>query len=98
MPRRASDLRGGKAPIGLLRPNIDHTGRQTGVDWFNTLMSCWGIFAASLALAAPIADVQKSGGVLIMSHFDSPASIIGRVASAAERYLSSQTSSKREPL
>ena len=32
-------------------------------------------FALSLALAAPIADAQKSGGVLIMSHFDSPASM-----------------------
>ncbi|MGB9646063.1 MAG: ABC transporter substrate-binding protein [Stellaceae bacterium] len=32
-------------------------------------------FAVSLALAAPIADAQKSGGVLIMSHFDSPASM-----------------------
>jgi len=31
--------------------------------------------ALSLALAAPIADAQKSGGVLIMSHFDSPASM-----------------------
>ena len=32
-------------------------------------------FALSLALAAPIADAQKSGGVLIISHFDSPASM-----------------------
>jgi len=32
-------------------------------------------FALSLVLAAPIADAQKSGGVLIMSHFDSPASM-----------------------
>ena len=32
-------------------------------------------FAVSLALTAPIADAQKSGGVLIMSHFDSPASM-----------------------
>src|SRR5713101_531790 len=31
--------------------------------------------ALSLALAAPIAHAQKSGGVLIMSHFDSPASM-----------------------
>jgi hypothetical protein len=30
-------------------------------------------FALSLVLAAPIADAQKSGGVLSMSHFDSPA-------------------------
>jgi ABC-type transport system substrate-binding protein len=28
-----------------------------------------------LALAAPIAEAQKLGGVLIMSHFDSPASM-----------------------
>ena len=28
-----------------------------------------------LALAAPVAQAQKSGGVLIMSHFDSPASM-----------------------
>ncbi|MBV8095020.1 MAG: hypothetical protein JO110_17685 [Acetobacteraceae bacterium] len=27
------------------------------------------------ALAAPVAQAQKSGGVLIMSHFDSPASM-----------------------
>ena len=33
------------------------------------------ISALSLALAAPIADAQKSGGILIMSHFDSPASM-----------------------
>ena len=32
-------------------------------------------FAWSLALAAPIAAAQKSGDVLIMSHFDSPASM-----------------------
>src|SRR5271169_6720254 len=32
-------------------------------------------FALSLVLAAPIAHAQKSGGVLIMSHFDSPASM-----------------------
>jgi hypothetical protein len=32
-------------------------------------------FALSLALASPIAEAQKSGGVLIMSHFDSPASM-----------------------
>jgi hypothetical protein len=32
-------------------------------------------FASSLALAAPAAEAQKSGGVLIMSHFDSPASM-----------------------
>ena len=32
-------------------------------------------FALSLVLAAPIADAQKSGGVLVMSHFDSPASM-----------------------
>src|SRR5215475_11621208 len=32
-------------------------------------------FALSLVLAAPIADAQKSGGVLQMSHFDSPASM-----------------------
>jgi len=31
--------------------------------------------ALSLALAAPLAEAQKSGGVLIMSHFDSPASM-----------------------
>ena len=31
--------------------------------------------ALSLALAAPVAEAQKSGGVLIMSHFDSPASM-----------------------
>ena len=31
--------------------------------------------AVSLALAALMADAQKSGGVLIMSHFDSPASM-----------------------
>ena len=33
------------------------------------------VSALSLALAAPIADAQKSGGILIMSHFDSPASM-----------------------
>ena len=33
------------------------------------------VFLFSLALAASIADAQKSGGVLIMSHFDSPASM-----------------------
>jgi peptide/nickel transport system substrate-binding protein len=33
------------------------------------------VFALSLALAAPVAKTQKSGGVLIMSHFDSPASM-----------------------
>ena len=32
-------------------------------------------FALLLALATPIAEAQKSGGVLIMSHFDSPASM-----------------------
>ena len=32
-------------------------------------------FALSLALAVPVAEAQKSGGVLIMSHFDSPASM-----------------------
>ena len=32
-------------------------------------------FALLLALAAPIAEAQKSGGILIMSHFDSPASM-----------------------
>src|SRR5262249_52561829 len=32
-------------------------------------------FALSLPLATPIAEAQKSGGVLIMSHFDSPASM-----------------------
>ena len=32
-------------------------------------------YALSLALAAPVAEAQKSGGVLIMSHFDSPASM-----------------------
>ena len=32
-------------------------------------------FALSLTLAAPAAEAQKSGGVLIMSHFDSPASM-----------------------
>jgi peptide/nickel transport system substrate-binding protein len=32
-------------------------------------------FALSLALASPIAEAQKSGGVMIMSHFDSPASM-----------------------
>ena len=32
-------------------------------------------FALLLALPAPIAEAQKSGGVLIMSHFDSPASM-----------------------
>src|SRR5215469_12198878 len=32
-------------------------------------------FALSLPLATPIAEAQKSGGVLIMSHFDSPASV-----------------------
>jgi peptide/nickel transport system substrate-binding protein len=31
--------------------------------------------ALSVALAAPVAEAQKSGGVLIMSHFDSPASM-----------------------
>jgi peptide/nickel transport system substrate-binding protein len=31
--------------------------------------------AFSLALAASVAEAQKSGGVLIMSHFDSPASM-----------------------
>src|SRR5262244_1007420 len=31
--------------------------------------------AVSLELAAPVAQAQKSGGVLIMSHFDSPASM-----------------------
>src|SRR5215831_13880313 len=38
-----------------------------------------GGFAAactlSVALAAPVAEAQKPGGVLIMSHFDSPASM-----------------------
>ena len=38
-----------------------------------------GRFAAtcafSLALAASVAEAQKSGGALIMSHFDSPASM-----------------------
>jgi hypothetical protein len=33
------------------------------------------VFALSLALAVSTADAQKSGGVLIMSHFDSPASM-----------------------
>ena len=28
-----------------------------------------------VALTAPVAEAQKSGGVLIMSHFDSPASM-----------------------
>ena len=32
-------------------------------------------FALSLALTSPVAEAQKSGGVLIMSHFDSPASM-----------------------
>src|SRR6516225_11955784 len=32
-------------------------------------------FALSLTLAAPAAEAQKSGGILIMSHFDSPASM-----------------------
>jgi ABC-type transport system substrate-binding protein len=32
-------------------------------------------YALSVALAAPIAEAQKSGGILIMSHFDSPASM-----------------------
>ena len=32
-------------------------------------------FALLLALAAPVAEAQKSGGILIMSHFDSPASM-----------------------
>ena len=31
--------------------------------------------ALSVTLAAPVAEAQKSGGVLIMSHFDSPASM-----------------------
>ena len=31
--------------------------------------------ALSVALAAPVAEAQKPGGVLIMSHFDSPASM-----------------------
>jgi len=31
--------------------------------------------ALSVALAASVAEAQKSGGVLIMSHFDSPASM-----------------------
>ena len=31
--------------------------------------------ASSVALAAPVAEAQKSGGVLIMSNFDSPASM-----------------------
>ena len=31
--------------------------------------------ALSVALAAPVAEAQKSGGVLIVSHFDSPASM-----------------------
>jgi hypothetical protein len=31
--------------------------------------------ALSLALTAPVAEAQKSGGVLIMLHFDSPASM-----------------------
>ena len=31
--------------------------------------------ALSLTLAGPVAEAQKSGGVLIMSHFDSPASM-----------------------
>jgi peptide/nickel transport system substrate-binding protein len=34
-----------------------------------------GVFALSLALAELIADAQKSGGVLIMSRFDSPATM-----------------------
>jgi hypothetical protein len=34
-----------------------------------------GTCAFSLALAASVAQAQKSGGVLIMSHFDSPASM-----------------------
>src|SRR5215472_15058051 len=32
-------------------------------------------FALSLALTSPVAEAQKSGGVLVMSHFDSPASM-----------------------
>jgi peptide/nickel transport system substrate-binding protein len=31
--------------------------------------------ALSVTLAAPVAEAQKPGGVLIMSHFDSPASM-----------------------
>ena len=31
--------------------------------------------ASSVALAAPVAEAQKPGSVLIMSHFDSPASM-----------------------
>ena len=37
-----------------------------------------GVFAAACALsalAAPVAEAEKPGGVLIMSHFDSPASM-----------------------